>query len=196
MSLLQEHKANIQGTLRTESKSPPSSPKSQEADVVEIDSEATVKTTVTSSTTLTRDVATKKRKDRQEAQAKKMKKLRTKSEDKLVAKVGSIVTVKADPQDVSHENAIPGVVVEVLKSGAGGVVVVSEVGIICQGVTKSPYYIPVERYAVKSDDVVLSSTLTKIRQEILEGDDNYKKMPLKSVRAIHEELYGEKRYRK
>ena len=85
---------------------------------------------------------------------------------------------------------------EVSKSGAGGVVVVSEVGIIGQGITKSPYYIPVERYAVKSDDVVLSSTLTKIRQEILEGDNNYKKMPLKSVKAIHEKLYGEKRYRK
>ena len=85
---------------------------------------------------------------------------------------------------------------EVSELGAGGVVVVSEVGIIGQGVTKSPYYTPVEQYAVKSDNVVLSSSLTKIRQEILKGDDNYKKLPLKSVRAIHEELYGEKRYRK
>ena len=74
--------------------------------------------------------------------------------------------------------------------------VVSEVGIIAQGVTKSPYYIPVKRYAVKSDDVVLLSTLTKIQQEILEGDNNYKKLPLKSVGAIHEDLYRERRNRK
>ena len=71
--------------------------------------------------------------------------------------------------------------------------VVSEVGIIGQGITKSPYYIPIEQYAVKSDNVVLLSTLTKIQQEILESNNNYKKLPLKSVRAIDEKLYGKRR---
>ena len=60
-----------------------------------------------------------------------MKLMQAKSEDKLIAKVGLIVTVKVDCQDVSHEKAIQGFLAKVSKSGAGEVVVISKLGIIC-----------------------------------------------------------------
>ena len=152
--------------------------------------------TTLSSTNSRRKEATTKRRNRQEQQAKKMRIMRDHSSEKLIAKVGSIVTVKSDQREVSHGKGIPGIAAEVSSSGAGGAVIVTEAGVISQGVAKTKYFVPLDRYVVKSDDVILSSRLNKIRQEILAGREDYKKMPQQSIAKIHKMLYKYTKYRK
>jgi hypothetical protein len=94
---------------------------------------------VGSQQTLLRKQAIQRKANRQEVQGKKMQRYRQSTQPVFV---GAIVTIKTDYRDISHPRGIPGIVFDVSKSGAGGVQVATEHGVIVSGETKRVYYIP------------------------------------------------------
>ena len=120
---------------------------------------------------------------RQAIQAEKMKKRRT---DSSTASVGNIVALKMDYRDVTHSQGVYGIVYDVSKSGAGDVCVVTQYGIVVTGQSKSPLWVPSDRYKILDNDVVLPvELLYDIRKDVLDGKFDPKKHPRITMNKAH-----------
>ncbi|KAG7351047.1 hypothetical protein IV203_010407 [Nitzschia inconspicua] len=75
-----------------------------------------------------------------------------------------------DRRDVTDALGLLGVVYAVSDSGAGGIEVATEHGVFTMGSSKTPYYVPSDRYSALSiQDVALEGPLEIVRQQINDG---------------------------
>ncbi len=72
------------------------------------------------------------------------------------------MTLKKDYRDICHPCGILALVFDVSERGAGGDQVATE-----HGINKRTYNIPSDRYAVKADNMTISSELQAVRKRIL-----------------------------
>lgn len=135
-----------------------------------------------------RKEASAKKRRRQDSQAESMKKRRLRHVTAGL-KIGAIVVVKVDHRDVYHARGVPGIVFDFSES-SGGVQVVTEYGVIAEGVSKSKYYIPSDRYVVKNDDVLISENLAAIRESVLASTFDVDNTERVTLRAAHAAMVG------
>jgi hypothetical protein len=150
------------------------------------DNETDKETVVVSTRHVARLTASAKRRKQQIQQAEKMKKRRLDSLSDVT--VGKIVSIKQDWRDVSHARGVLGVVFDVAASGAGGVQVATEHGIIKSGIKSgkaSTYYIPSERYVMQDDDCVISEKLEAVRSAITSATYEPEKVKRITLQAAH-----------
>jgi len=140
-----------------------------------------------SSTSQHRRAAVASKRKRQTKQAEDMMKRRL---DATVVVVGDAVALRMDYRDVSHPRAVMGIVWEVSSSGAGGIRVVTEHGVICSGNTKSAYFVPSDRYRILGH-AVLTTNLEGIQLKVRDNTFNPLEHPKVTMQGAHAAAYGE-----
>ena len=114
--------------------------------------------------------AKEKKRNRQDRQAVAMKKHRDEAVVKKQAKVGDIVLLKLDPRDVTKPQALLAIVFDTAKDGAGGCMVVTVHGVVCQQPGCKRYYIPCDKYKVLDPGCAIPTALLKIKESVLAGE--------------------------
>lgn len=114
------------------------------------------------------------KRERQDKQAGKMIKRRAKyAKDSGVA-IGAVVKICNDKRDTKNPRSTIGVVVEM--GAAGGIIVMTEHGLLVSGRSRTPYWVPSDNYEVvaSADDehagLGITPELETIRATILDGE--------------------------
>jgi transposase InsO family protein len=136
----------------------------------------------------TRVAAILKRNERQKVQAEKMKSMYGKHLAKVA--VGCIVVLKNDFREVSNPRGILGIVFAVAESDAGGIQVATEHGVIVTGNSKKVFYIPADRYFIKSDNLTIEPKLDMIRSRVKNGTFDRANESCVTMQKAHSLLYG------
>ncbi|KAG7372192.1 hypothetical protein IV203_018335 [Nitzschia inconspicua] len=113
-----------------------------------------------------RKVSTDKQKTNQIIQASKMMKLRQRTTSGL--RRGAVVRMKVDPREKKNATVMLGIVWNVSGSGAGGIQVATEYGMISKGKSGKMHYVPADKYSVPPiQDLALDGGLLIVRHQIL-----------------------------
>ena len=112
------------------------------------------------------------------------------NKNSILVMVGNLVGHKLKKEQVTHSRAVIGVVFSVAESGAGGILVVTEYGIIVHGHRKNPYYVPNDAYNIlPSNGSVLVGKLEVIHQSILNDTFDEADHPKISLKDAHNKIY-------
>ena len=110
---------------------------------------------------------------RQDNQAEKMKLRRAKYAKDSGAAIGAVVKICNDKRDTKNPRCSIGVVLET--GGAGGILVMTDHGLLVSGKKRTPYWVPSDNYEViasagdKHAGLGISQELERIRAAILDG---------------------------
>ena len=106
---------------------------------------------------------------------------------------GAVVTVQVDNRDVSHPRGIIGVVYQI-KDVTGGVLVVTEHGILTNGTSKDKdFWIPSDRYQLKykpNEMSNITTALEKIKTSILNQSFDCSTFHRISIQKAHQLIIG------
>ena len=103
-----------------------------------------------------------------------MQERRAKHAKESGASLGAVVRIGKDYRDVCNPRCAIGVIAQ-FKDETGGVQVITEYGVICQGVQKKTFWIPSENYEVivAADDLethpLVTPELAEVRRQVLAG---------------------------
>jgi hypothetical protein len=126
-----------------------------------------------------------KRKSKRQQAARMIKRFK---EGMIMVSKGSIVAIKNDYRDINNARGIIGVVFYALDSG--GIKVVSEEGIICQGKQKRDFILPYDRYVLKDEEMPIPKNLRNIREDILNERFDEKSHKRVTLQVAHANIYG------
>ena len=114
--------------------------------------------------------------------------------NKFEISVGTVVTVHVDVRDGTHPQGVLGVLVEAKKNTGGHVIrVVTEAGLLCTTTSMSDYWIPVDKYVVRtnaSEECVLSDGLKDVREQIIKGTPDEKQWYKVMIQKTHQFVVG------
>jgi hypothetical protein len=131
------------------------------------------------------------RRQRQEVQADNMKKYQKKDLKARGLERGSIITIRIDARDHSHAQGLFAVVLRV--GPYGGALVACEHGVITSSGTKADFWMPYTQYRIVADHLTkttLSSEMEAVRQQIINGEYDYKNAPRISILQYHGIVVG------
>ncbi|KAG7338946.1 hypothetical protein IV203_034615 [Nitzschia inconspicua] len=114
-----------------------------------------------------------------------MMKLRQKTTSGL--RRGAVVRLKVDPRDKKNATAVLRIVWNVSGSGAGGIQVATEYGMISKGKSGKTHYVPADRYSVPPiQDLALDGGLLIVRHQILTGRFDETKCNQVTIKQAHD----------
>ena len=96
--------------------------------------------------------------------------------------------MKVDFRDVSHASGVNAVVVSV--GTGGGIVAMTEVGIITAGDKKLPHFVSSSQYKKIDDKAPLSSKLEEFKKAIKDGTFDVFKQKRMTIRRAYYAIYG------
>lgn len=129
---------------------------------------------------------------RQDTGAEKMVKRREQYMCNSGASIGAVVRVSNDERDVKNARSTLGVIFEMAE--AGGVLICTEWGVLVFGVSRKDHWVASDRYevlaAADDDDVVISSGLEVIRNEIRSGEFDRTTKKKVTLQESHKRFVG------
>ena len=102
-----------------------------------------------------------------------------------IAKVGDIVNIGIDKQDIPGAHGIQAICFQRAEEG-GGILAATTMGIIATA--KKPFWVSLERYGVLVNLASLSTEMKMLCVTILQGTYNHLNQPLVTLQHVHRKL--------